>query len=147
MKRVAVTLYWVIPVLFCIALYWRGLVIWFVQDDFGWLGLRKLVTDGPSLLWAMFTPLAQGTVRPWSERGFFLLFSSLFGVHPLPFRAFVFVNQFMNIVLIVFLTRKVTHSATAAFIHLCCGWPIRRLSFPWRGPPPITKSNARHSFY
>lgn len=116
MKRAVHVLYWVIPVCFCAALYWRGLAIWFVQDDFGWLGLRNQVTGWHGFLWAMFAPLAQGTIRPWSERGFFLLFSSLFGLHPLPFRAFVFLNQFINVLLVIFLTRRITQSAAAGFL-------------------------------
>jgi len=92
MKRAKSALYWTLPVCLCLALFWRGLVIWFVQDDFGWLSLRHLVSDFQSFLWAMFAPLAQGTMRPWSECGFFMFFSSLFGLNPLPFRVFVFLN-------------------------------------------------------
>jgi hypothetical protein len=116
MRRLARIAYWAIPILFCTALYWRGLTVWFVQDDFGWLGLRRLVTDFHSFQWAMFAPLAEGTIRPWSERGFFLLFSSLFGLHAWPYRVFIFLNQFANVILLILLTRKLTKSDLAAFL-------------------------------
>lgn len=64
--------YWLIPPLFCLVLYKRGLTAWFQADDFAWLGLRLQVHDQGSLLHALFAPMAQGTIRPWSERAFFL---------------------------------------------------------------------------
>jgi hypothetical protein len=116
LHRTARVLYWLVPIAFCIALYWRGMRIWFAQDDFAWLGLRIHVTDFRSFLWAMFTPLAQGTIRPFSERGFFMLFSYFFGLRALPFRLFVFLNQFVNIVLLVLVTRKLTKSDLAGLV-------------------------------
>jgi hypothetical protein len=105
-------LYWLLPIVFCIALYRRGIRIWFAQDDFAWLNLRNQVTDFRSFLWAMFAPLAQGTIRPFSERGFFMLFSYLFGLHALPFRLFVFLNQFLNIVLVMLIARRIAKIGT-----------------------------------
>jgi hypothetical protein len=32
----------------------------------------------------MFSPVTQGTIRPWSERGFFMLFELLLGLNSLP---------------------------------------------------------------
>ena len=116
MSRALRSLYWLTPIAFCVALYWLGLRIWFAQDDFAWLGLRNHVVDFRSFLWAMFSPLAEGTVRPWSERGFFMLFSYVFGLRALPYRAFVFLNQFVNIVLLMLVARKLTGSAVAAFL-------------------------------
>jgi hypothetical protein len=109
------------------------LCTWFVQDDFGWLALRHLVKDGPSFLWAMFAPLAQGTIRPWSERGFFLLFSWLFGLHALPFRIFVFLNQAINIALVTFLTWEITRSDAAAILAplLWLANPVLALPMAW----------------
>lgn len=114
--RAARILYWLLPILFCIAIYWRGMRIWFAQDDFAWLNLRNHVTDFRSFLWALFAPLAQGTIRPFSERGFFMLFSWLFGLRALPYRLFVFLNQFLNIVLVMLVTRRLTRSDLAAFV-------------------------------
>ncbi len=105
--------YWLTPVAFCVALYWLGLRIWFAQDDFAWLNLRNVVSDFRSFLWAMFAPLAQGTVRPFSERAFFMVFSYFFGLHALPYRVFVFLNQFLNIILVMLVTRKLTRSELA----------------------------------
>lgn len=116
MTRALRVSYWLIPILLCIAVYWLGIKTWFAQDDFAWLGLRLQVHNFPSFLDAMFAPKAQGTIRPWSERGFFMLFSYLFGWHALPYRIFVFCNQCVNIILLMLVTRKLTHSEIAGFI-------------------------------
>ena len=78
--------YWLALPLICLAVYWRGLFAWFQADDFAWLSLRAHVHDWRSLLENLFAPMAQGTIRPLSERAFFLVFESLFGLHALPFR-------------------------------------------------------------
>jgi hypothetical protein len=116
MTRALRAAYWLGPIAFCVALYWLGLRIWFAQDDFAWLNLRNHVTDFRSFLWAMFAPLAQGTIRPWSERGFFMVFSYLFGLRALPYRTFVFLNQFLNVVLVMLIARKLTRSELAGFL-------------------------------
>jgi hypothetical protein len=116
MTRALRAAYWLGPIAFCVALYWLGLRIWFAQDDFAWLNLRNRVTDFHSFLWAMFAPLAQGTVRPWSERGFFMAFSYLFGLRALPYRTFAFLNQFLNVILVMLITRKLTKSELAGFL-------------------------------
>jgi len=41
----------------------------------------------------MVQPFAQGTIRPWSERAFFMGFYTLFGLDALPFRICVFLVQ------------------------------------------------------
>ena len=114
--RVLRAAWWITPILVCIAIYWLGMRIWFQQDDFAWLGLRNHVHDFRSFLWAMFAPMAQGTIRPLSERGFFMLFSSLFGLRALPYRLFVFLNQFLNLVLLMLVTRKLTRSDLAGLL-------------------------------
>jgi hypothetical protein len=116
MKRVARATYWLAPIAFCIVVYRLGLKTWFAQDDFAWLNLRNHVVNFHTFLWAMFAPLAQGTTRPLSERAFFMLFSSFFGLHALPYRVFVFLSQAANIVLIMVVTRKLTKSALAGFL-------------------------------
>jgi hypothetical protein len=116
MRRAVAILYWLVPIAFCTWLYWLGLRIWFTKDDFAWLNLGNHVTDFRSFLWAMFHPFAQGTIRPWSERGFFMLFSWLFGLRALPYRLFVFLNQVGNIVLVILVTRKLTQSRLAGFV-------------------------------
>ncbi len=108
--------YWTLPSLFCLLLYWQGLTIWFLHDDFAWLSLRFQVYDWPSLLRAVFTPAEHGTFRPLSERGFFLLFSTLFGVNPLPFRICVFLTQFASLVLVSSIVRRLTGSKLAGLL-------------------------------
>ncbi len=83
-ERAARILYWLVPPVWCLALYWQGLFTWFQADDFAWLNLQ--VHSWNDLWKALFTPQAQGTVRIWSERLFFIVFKSLFGFHPAPFR-------------------------------------------------------------
>jgi hypothetical protein len=101
---------WLVPVLLCAALYWITLRIWFLQDDFAWLGLRLSVYSGRDLLYALFSPMAQGTIRPWSERGFFLLFSALFGLDALPYRIWILATQLANVWLLSQLSFRLTGS-------------------------------------
>ena len=116
MTRVGRAAYWTIPSLLCLALYWLGLKAWFLQDDFAWLGLHQLIHRPQDLWHVMFAPMAQGTIRPWSERGFFLLFYSLFGLEALPFRVWVFLTQFANLVLLCSVTWRLTRSRAAGFL-------------------------------
>jgi len=116
MTRVGRAAYWAIPSLLCLALYWLGLKVWFFQDDFAWLGLREMVVRPQDLWHVMFAPMAQGTIRPLSERGFFLLFYSLFGVEALPFRIWVFLTQFANLVLLSSVAWRLTGSRAAGFL-------------------------------
>ena len=71
--------------LVCLVVFWRAPLNWFQNDDFAWLGLPLEVNRPADLLHVLFTPEAQGTVRVFSERVFFLTFSSLFGLHALPY--------------------------------------------------------------
>jgi len=85
------------------------------MDDFAWLGLHTLIHDYDSFIWAMFTPLAQGTIRPLSERLFFVAGWHLFGLESPPFRAFVFATMFGCLALLNAITRRLTGSALAVF--------------------------------
>ena len=85
---------WAIPPLFLLAFYWYGLKCWFRQDDFAWLWLTTQVHNWADFWRAMFTPLAQGTIRPLSERSYFMGLYTLFGLDALPFRICVFATQF-----------------------------------------------------
>ena len=116
MTRAGRVAYWSLPSLLCLALYWLGLKAWFFQDDFAWLGLYQMVHRPQDLWHVMFSPMAQGTIRPWSERGFFLLFYSLFGVEALPFRIWAFLTQFANLALLCSVTWRLTRSRTAGFL-------------------------------
>jgi hypothetical protein len=95
---------------FCLALYWPGLWTWFSMDDFAWLGLRAEV-HGWGDLWAvLFSPKAQGTIRPLSERLYFLTLERVFGIEALPFRVVAFATQLVNIWLAMRLVEKMTGS-------------------------------------
>src|ERR1700733_8857107 len=93
-------LWWLVPIVFLIWLYREGLKTWFVADDFAWLSLLRSVHNFREVVAVLFAPAAQGTIRPWSERGFFLLFENLFGLGSLPFRICVFVTMAANLTLL-----------------------------------------------
>src|SRR5262249_44070333 len=104
---------WAIPPLLCLIFYWYGLKCWFRQDDFAWLQLTGKVHHWSDLWRALFTPLAQGTIRPWSERAFFMGLYCLFGLNALPFRICVFLTQFANLTLIRAVAKRITGSPAA----------------------------------
>ena len=92
----------------CLTLYWPGLVTWFSMDDFAWLGLRLSIFTWDDLLAALFSPKAQGTIRPLSERLYFLTLEKLFGLEALPFRIVAFSVQLLNLWLVQRLVERVT---------------------------------------
>jgi len=100
----------------CVALYWPGLVTWFSMDDFAWLGLRLSIANGDDLLSALFSPKAQGTIRPLSERLFFLTLEKLFGLDSLPFRAVAFSVQLLNLWMVQRLVERVTGERAAGVV-------------------------------
>ncbi len=108
--------YYGLPMVACVVVYWYALRAWFTMDDFAWLGLRLEVHSLRDLVRALFEPQAQGTVRVLSERLYFLVLSSLFGMHALPYRIVVFATQLANLALISLISRRITGSAAAAFI-------------------------------
>lgn len=108
--------YYAAPVAFCFYLHWLGLKTWFTQDDFAWLSLRLHVHNFDDLMRALFAPMAQGTVRTLSERAYFLVFYSVFGLDALPFRIWAFLTQFASIVLLMNITRRITGSNLAGFL-------------------------------
>jgi len=102
--------------LFCTLLYKYTLRAWFQADDFAWLGLRLQVHNQSDFWHAIFAPMAGGSIRPLSERAFFLLFYSLFGIHALPYRIAVYVTQMAVIVLFAIVAQRLLKSYTAAFV-------------------------------
>jgi hypothetical protein len=114
MHRSRFLILWLVASLFCLTLYWPGLKAWFQQDDFAWLSLGMNVHTAPELWNALFAPKAQGTIRPWSERAFFMGFFALFGLDALPYRALVFATQLLNLALLISITRRLTASWLAA---------------------------------
>ncbi len=119
-SRTANVLFWTLPVVFLVWLFQDGLRCWFINDDFAWLGLIRQVDSPGSLLRTLFEPAAQGTIRPWSERGFFLLFETVFGMDDLPFRLMAFATMAANLLLLAWIVRRITHSRLAGFIAAIC---------------------------
>jgi hypothetical protein len=116
MSRTRRLAYYGLPMLFCVAVHRRDLQMWFFNDDFAWLGLPQLVHSPGDLMHVLFAPMAEGTVRTLSERLFFLVFASVFGLHSPPFRIWAFLTTFACIVLLMQTTRRLTGSAAAGFI-------------------------------
>jgi hypothetical protein len=100
--------------LFCVACHFTALRSWFCNDDFAWLGLPLLVDSWRDLPHVLLAPMAQGTIRVFSERLFFLGLGSVFDLNIVPFKIVVFLTQFANLALIMWITRRLTGGATAA---------------------------------
>ena len=108
--------YWAGPMLFCLAWHFTALRSWFCDDDFAWLGLPLLINSWRDLPHVLFAPMAQGTIRVFSERLFFLTLGSLFDISVVPFKIVVFATQFANLALLTWLARRLTGSALAGFL-------------------------------
>ncbi len=115
MSRARTAGYWTIPALICLAVHWRGLEAWFRSDDFAWLSLYGQIHNFSSLVSALFRPEAQGTIRPLSERAFFIIGFALFGLNALPYHAVIFATQFMALALAQAIGWKLTGSRAAGF--------------------------------
>ena len=115
-SRSRTALYYGIPMLFCLAVHLLALRTWFYLDDFAWLGLRLELTRPHDLLHILFHPESQGTIRTLSERVFFLVFYSIFGLHAPPFHIWTFLTQFVNIFLLIRITTRLTGLTLAGFL-------------------------------
>ena len=115
MNRAARAAFWTLPTLFFLWLWWGGIKCWFWQDDFAWLHLHIEAYNWRTFLKTMFEPMAQGTIRPWSERGFFLLFWRLFQADALPYRILAFATQAANLVLLGWVVLRLSGSRLSAF--------------------------------
>lgn len=60
--------------------------------------------------------MAQGTIRVFSERLFFLTLGSAFDINIVPFKIVVFLTQFANLALIIWIVRRLTGSRLAGFL-------------------------------
>lgn len=99
--------------LVCLLLFWRLHSVWFLNDDFAWLGL-PLEFHSAHDLWAiLFKPEAQGTIRVLSDRLYFLVFSSVFGLNPLPFRLWALATWFADLALAAAIGARLTGSRAA----------------------------------
>lgn len=110
MSRTLRAAWWLAPAAFFAAYYWLGLRIWFHQDDFAWLNLSLHVHGWRDLGSALFAPRSFGTIRPLSERAFFLSFYALFGLDAVPFRILVHLTQLANLILLAWITHRLTGS-------------------------------------
>jgi hypothetical protein len=115
-ERLPYLAWWVLPSLLCLALHWLAFRAWFRADDFAWLGLTPHVHSFHDLLVALFEPRAQGTIRPWSERAFFMAGYTLFGLNALPYRIVIFATEFGALGLMAWIGRRLTGSPAAGFI-------------------------------
>jgi hypothetical protein len=115
LTRAQAAAYWTVPALICLAVHWEGFRAWFRADDFAWLSLYSHIQSFPDLLGALFRPEAQGTIRPWSERAFFIVGYALFGLNALPFRIVIFATQFVGLALTQAVGARLTGSRAAGF--------------------------------
>ena len=72
MSRLQRAAYWCAPALLCLLVHCRSFAAWFQADDFAWLGVGLHRHGLHDYLRALFAPMAQGTIRPLSERLFFM---------------------------------------------------------------------------
>ena len=123
MRRARIALWWALPAALFVWLYWQSMRVWFHQDDFAWLGLGLEIHSVRDWLQAVFEPRAQGTIRPWSERLFFLVFSSVFGLDHRPFHLWVALTQVCNLALLQSIVWRLTRSrlagVAAPLVWLC----------------------------
>lgn len=106
--------FWLAPVAAFLALYYNGVHTWFQQDDFGWLGLPQEWRSGRPLWDILFTPMAQGTVRPLSERLYFLVLGAKFGMNPLPFHLVGYATFALSLWLLQWIVLRASASRLAA---------------------------------
>lgn len=121
MKRAWRAAWWLCPPLLFLALYWPGLWIWFHQDDFAWLNLNLRLREGHSLWRLLLEPAAQGTIRPLSERLFFIGLYQAFGLNAFPYRVLVYATQVANLLLVAAIGRRLAGSRLAA-LAACLFW-------------------------
>jgi hypothetical protein len=115
MTRARTVAWWTVPSLVCLLIHWQGFTAWFRADDFAWLSNFNRIHGFHDLLAILFGPQAQGTIRPFSERAFFVIGYGLFGLDALPFRIAIFATQFAALALAALVGAKLTGSRAAGF--------------------------------
>ena len=116
MTRLQRAAWWTAPSLICLLVHWHGFLSWFRADDFAWLGVGLHRQGWHESLLALFAPMAQGTIRPWSDRLFFMAGIQLFGLNALPFRLIIFATQFANLALVAWIGARLTGRRAAGFL-------------------------------
>ncbi len=122
--------YWLVPPVFCLAVYFWGLRAWYQQDDFVWLGQRFRIENLHDFIRAVFQPSVHGTFRPLSERLFLLVAGSAFGTDAFPAHMWVFLTQVANLALISSLARRMSNSRIAGFLAPILWTASGALAFP-----------------
>jgi hypothetical protein len=114
MSRAVRAAWWLLPPVLLVLLYAQpGLDAWFQQDDFAWLGQHQEVHSWRDLPRVLFQPRAQGTIRTWSERVFFLAMFDRFGLDARPYHWVVWCFQAGAMALMQSIVWRVTGSAAA----------------------------------
>ncbi len=123
MKRWQHAVIWVFSIALFVWLYQQAARSWFLQDDFAWLGQGRSIHSLSDWFTAVFAPRAQGTIRPWSERLFFMILWDRFGLDHRPFHLWISLTQLLNLALLQMITVRMTRSAwatlVAAVVWLC----------------------------
>jgi len=95
--------------LFSIWLYWTALGAWFQQDDFAWLTiLGRPLRTAADWRTALLAPMAQGTVRPLSERLPFMVLPRVFGLQAFPFHLVTLVTELASVTLLSVIAVRLT---------------------------------------
>jgi hypothetical protein len=115
-ERARYHLAWITAFGACLTVYWAGLFAWFQQDDFAWLSLGQQLGEGRPLWEVLLEPKAQGTIRPISERAFFLVLFRWFELDALPYRICVFATQAANMALLVNIAKRMSGSLMVGFL-------------------------------
>lgn len=101
-----------------LAFYWRTLGGWFMQDDFTFLSLHTLISKPADLLPVLLKPIAQGTIRPLSDRLFFFTLERVFGYNAVPFHVVIMATFWALAVLLGLLVWRLSGSRWAAFLAM-----------------------------
>jgi hypothetical protein len=109
------------PIAFLVWFYGDAFRTWFQQDDFAWLQLRQSLHSSSDWLRAMFTPFAQGTIRPISERLFFIWGAEFFFLDPRPMHIVVATTQAASLLLLFSLVLRLVANPIAASLA-CFAW-------------------------
>src|SRR3569623_2611829 len=109
-RRIPDAALWLLPILLLLWPHREAFHTWFLADDFAWLSLTHQIARRHDLLHELFAPAAQGTIRPWSERGFFILLESVFGLNPIPFRIAAFSAAAADALWVAWIVKRLTQS-------------------------------------
>jgi len=97
-------------------LYRHTFDIWYREDDFPLVDFMRRQHSFREFLAVAFIPYAQGTIRPLSERLPFFVSLRYFGLNCVPLRALVSITACLDLLLINWITRRVTGSRIAGFV-------------------------------